>query len=52
MKQLLRESNISIKVLILVLVEHTPGWQITIRLNPMEKVAVHKNLRLSLKSTS
>lgn len=52
MKQLLRESNISIKVLILVLVEHTPGWQITIRLNPMEKVAVHNNLRLFLKSTS
>lgn len=52
MKQLLKESNISIKVLILVLVDHTPGWQITIRLNPMEKVAVHNNLRLSLKSTS
>lgn len=52
MKQLLRESNISIKVLILVLVEHNPGWQITIRLNPMEKVAVHNNLRLSFKSTS
>lgn len=39
-------------VLILVLVEHTPGWQITIRLNPMEKVTVHNNLRRSLKSTS
>lgn len=39
-------------VLILVLVEHTLGWQITIRLNPVEKVAVHNNLRLSLKSTS
>ena len=39
-------------VLILVLVEHTLGWQIPIRPNPMEKVAVHNNLRLSLRSTS
>ena len=38
--------------LILVLVEHTLGEHITIRLNPMEKVAVHNNLRLSFKSTS
>lgn len=52
MKQLLREINIYLKVLIRVLVDHTPGWQITIRLNPVEKVAVHNILRLSLKSTS